>query len=115
MIRARLWLQCAAMGDAVSPILVQPAVIGWEGKYRTVDLTIERPFKGEELLSRMKGWVTVDPKEIIAAIKPEGFLKVFDEGQLIVEGDSLELIGRIRLRLQDRFGDRVSLEILEEK
>jgi hypothetical protein len=103
------------MGDAVSPILVQPAVIGWEGKYRTVDLTIERPFKGEELLSRMKGWVTVDPKEIIAAIKPEGFLKVFDEGQLIVEGDSLELIGRIRQRLQDRFGDRVSLEILEEK
>lgn len=114
MIRARLWLQCAAMKDAVSPILVQPAVIGWEGKNRSVDLTIERPFKGEELLMRMKGWVTVEPKEIIALIKPEGFLKVFDKGQLIVETDSREVLDRIGLRIKDHFGDRVSLEVLSE-
>ncbi|MBA4393283.1 MAG: hypothetical protein C0407_06995 [Desulfobacca sp.] len=115
MIRARLWLQCAAMKDAVSPILVQPAVIGWEGKNRSIDLTIERPFKGEELLSRMKGWVTVDPQEVITLIRPEGFLKVFDQGELIVEVDSLELMDRITHRLKAHFGDRVSLENLEER
>lgn len=114
MIRARLWLQCAAMKDAVSPILVQPAVIGWEGKNRTIDLTIERPFKGEELLARMKGWVTVDPQEVMTLIRPEGFLKVFDQGQLIVEVDSREFLERIGHRLKEQFGDRVSLELLTE-
>ncbi|MFH0786402.1 MAG: hypothetical protein V2B13_02175 [Pseudomonadota bacterium] len=114
MIRARLWLQCAAMKDAVSPILVQPAVIGWEGKNRTIDLTIERPFKGEELLARMKGWVTVDPQEVMTLIRPEGFLKVFDQGQLIVEVDSQEFLDRIGHRLKEQFGDRVSLELLTE-
>ncbi len=114
MIRARLWLQCAAMKDPVSPVQVRPAVIGWEGKNRSVELTIERPFKGEELLSRMKGWVTVDPKEVIPLIKPEGFLKIDDQGQLIVEADSQEIVDRIGQRLKGRFGDRVFLEILPE-
>ncbi len=114
MIRSRLWLQCAAMKDAVTPVLVQPAVIGWEGKNRSIDLTIERPFKGEELIKRMKGWVTVDPNEVISLIKPEGFLKVYDQGQLIVETDSKELVDKIGQRLKDRFGDRVSLEIMAE-
>jgi hypothetical protein len=114
MIRARLWLQCAAMGDAVSPVLIQPAVIGWEGMNRSVDLTIERSFKGEELLLRMKGWVTVEPQEVIGMIKPEGFLKVYDQGQLIVECDSPELMERVQRRLQDHFGKRLSLEILRE-
>jgi hypothetical protein len=115
MIRAKLWLQCAAMKDAVSPVLIQPAIIGWEGKNRTIDLTLERPFKGEELLSRMKGWVTVDPQEVIALIRPEGFLKVFDQGQLMVEVDSSELMDRIKQRLKDHFGERVSLEMLTER
>lgn len=114
MIRARLWLECAAMGDAVSPILIQSAIIGWEGKNRPIDLTIERSFKGEELLLRMKGWVTVEPKVVIDSIKPEGFLKVYDQGHLVVEADSLELMDRINQRLQDQFGERVSLEILNE-
>lgn len=114
MIRARLWLQCAAMGDPVSPVLVRPAIIGWEGKNRSIDLTIERPFKGEELLSRMKGWITVDPMEVIPLIKPEGFLKVYDQGELIVEADSQEIIDRIGQRLKDHFGERVFLENLAE-
>jgi hypothetical protein len=114
MIRARLWLQCAAMKDPVSPVLVQPAVIGWEGKNRSIELTVERPFKGEELLLRMKGWVTADPKEVITLIKPEGFLKVYDQGQLIVEADSEEIVDRIGRRLIERFGERVFLEILPE-
>ena len=114
MKRARLWLQCAAVFDPVSPVLVQPAVIGWEGKNRSIDLTIERPFSGEELLLRMKGWITVDPKEILAAIKPEGFLKVHDRGELIVEADSQEQIDQIKKRISEFFGAKVSLETLPE-
>jgi hypothetical protein len=52
MIRAKLWLRCAAMHDPVTPTLVRPALVGWEAKRRSVDLTIERGFNGEELLRR---------------------------------------------------------------
>jgi hypothetical protein len=114
MVRAKLWLQCAAMKDPVAPVLVRPAVIGWQGKFRQVDLTIERPFKGEELLLRMKGWVTTDPKEVIGQIRPEGFLKVYDQGEVIVEADSRDQLAAIQQRLQQRFGDRVSLEPLDD-
>jgi hypothetical protein len=38
-------------------MVVQPALIGWEAKYRQIDLTIERAFKGDELVRRMKGWI----------------------------------------------------------
>ena len=38
----------------------KPAIIGWEAKQRQVDLTIERPFKGDELLKHMKDWATAD-------------------------------------------------------
>ena len=55
MIRAKLWFRCAAMHDPVTPVVVQPAVIGWEAKQRTVELKIERAFNGEELVHRMKG------------------------------------------------------------
>lgn len=113
MVRAKLWLQCAAVFDPVSPVLVQPAIIGWEGKNRRIDLTIERPFQGEELLQRMKGWVTADPREVIAAVKPEGFLKVYDQGELLVEADSNEQLQRIQARLRDKFGERVYLEFAE--
>jgi len=110
MVRARLWLQCAAVHDPVSPVLVQPAVIGWEAQKRSISLTIERPFKGEELLMRMKGWVTADPKEVLGLVKPEGFLKVYDQGQLVVEADSENVLDQIQRRLAARFGDRVFLE-----
>ncbi|MBW2116206.1 MAG: hypothetical protein JRH04_15605, partial [Deltaproteobacteria bacterium] len=63
MIKAKLWFRCAAMHDPTTPIIVKPAVIGWEAKERNVDLTIERAFKGDELVLRMKGWVTVDVKK----------------------------------------------------
>ena len=114
MIRAKLWLQCAAMKDPVAPVLVHPAVIGWQGKNRQIDLTIERPFSGEELLLRMKGWVTTDPREVIEQIKPEGFVKLFDQGEVVVETDTEEQLAAVQKRLRERFGDRVSLEPLEE-
>ena len=110
MIRAKLWFRCAAMHDPVTPVLVQPAVIGWDAKKRKVDLTIERAFKGDELVMRMKGWVTTDVKEVVDVVKKHGFLKVLDDRQQLLaepgiaiakETLSREVLGR-RLTPFDR-------------
>ena len=85
MIRAKLWFRCAAMHDPVTPVIVKPAVVGWDAKRRQVDLTIERAFKGDELVLRMKGWVTTDVKKVVAVVKRHGFLKVLDDRDLVVE------------------------------
>ena len=110
MIRAKLWFTCAAMHDPVTPVIVKPAVIGWEAKKRDVDLTIERAFKGEELVLRMKGWVTADVKEVIQAVKKFGLLKVLDERDLVVEMESEEAYDALGKELNLRFGDQVSVE-----
>ena len=80
MIRAKLWFRCAAMHDPVTPMVAQPALVGWEAKKRRVDLTIERAFNGEELVKRMKGWVTTDPYKVIEVVSKYGKLKVLDDG-----------------------------------
>src|SRR4030065_2971487 len=38
MLRAKLWFRCAAMHDPVTPMIVQPAIIGWEANKRRGDL-----------------------------------------------------------------------------
>ncbi|HDZ23206.1 MAG TPA: hypothetical protein ENH70_01555 [Desulfobacteraceae bacterium] len=110
MIRAKLWFTCAAMHDPVTPVIVKPAVIGWEAKRREVDLTIERAFKGEELVLRMKGWVTTDVKEVIQVVKKFGLLKVLDERDLAVELESEEAYEKLQEELAAHFGDQVSVE-----
>jgi hypothetical protein len=110
MIRAKLWFTCAAMHDPVTPVVVRPAVIGWEAKRRDVDLTIERAFKGEELVLRMKGWVTTDVKKVIEVVNKSGLLKVLDERDLLVELESEENYENLQRELADQFGDQVSVE-----
>lgn len=110
MIRARLWFRCAAMHDPVTPVIVKPAVIGWDAKERHVDLTIERSFKGHELVSRMKGWVTADIKKVIVVVQKYGYLKVLDERNLVVETETEEDYHRLGLALRDHFQDQVDLE-----
>jgi len=110
MIRAKLWFTCAAMHDPVTPVIVKPAVIGWEAKRRKVDLTIERAFKGEELVLRMKGWVTTDVKQVIQVVKKFGLLKVLDERDLVVETESEEAYEKLQGELAAHFGDQVSVE-----
>ncbi len=110
MIRAKLWFRCAAMHDPVTPTVVQPAVIGWEGKKRRVDLTIERAFNGEELVRRMKGWVTVDPSDVIEIVKPFGRLRVLDERELVVEVDNKENLENLAKALSDSFADQINVE-----
>ena len=110
MIRAKLWFTCAAMHDPVTPVIVRPAVIGWEAKKRKVDLTIERAFKGEELVLRMKGWVTTDVNKVIEVVKRFGLLKVLDERELVVELESEGDYEKLRRELVDQFGDQASVE-----
>ena len=110
MIRAKLWFTCAAMHDPVTPVVVRPALIGWEAKRRDVDLTIERAFKGDELVLRMKGWVTADVKKVIEVVNRFGLIKVLDERDLRVELESEENYENLQRELADQFGDQVSVE-----
>ncbi len=115
MIRAKLWLRCAAMHDPVTPTLVRPALVGWEAKKRRVDLTIERGFSGEELLRRMKGWVTTDPGEVIEVVKKFGRLKVLDETELVVEFEAQHLFDDLQKNLAETFDGQVDLELVPRK
>ncbi len=110
MIRAKLWFRCAAMHDPVTPIIVKPAVIGWEAKEREVDLTIERAFKGDELVLRMQGWVTVDVKRVVKIVTEHAFLKVLDEKDLVVEMETEDDFMRLSSALKENFRDQLDLE-----
>jgi hypothetical protein len=110
MIRSKLWLRCAAMHDPVTPALVQPAIVGWEAKTRKVDLTIERAFSGEELLKRMKGWVTTDPLAVIDVVKEFGRLKVLDDHELVVECEGKDEFSSLSNKLTELFKGEVDLE-----
>jgi len=100
------------MHDPVTPIIVKPSVLGWKAKRRDVELTIERAFTGEELVLRMKGWVTTDVKHVIEVIKPYGYIKVLDEEDLVVEMESEESYEKVTSALEEKFGDQVFLERL---
>jgi len=110
MIRGKLWFRCAAMHDPVTPVILKPAVISWEAKRRDVELTIERAFNGDELVLRMKGWVTVDVKKVIEIVKQYGFLKVLDERDLVVEMETEKDFDALTRALEDAFGDQLDLE-----
>ena len=110
MIRAKLWFRCAAMHDPVTPLVVQPALIGWEAKKRRVELTIERAFNGEELVRRMKGWVTVDPKNVIEVVHQFGRLKVLDDKELVIELEKKEDLQSLEKALNERFGNEMNVE-----
>lgn len=112
MVRAKLWFRCAAMHDPVTPVIVKPAVIGWDAKKRQVDLTIERAFKGDELVMRMKGWVTADVKKVVEAVHKHGYLRVLDERDLVVELESQKDYENLSRDLQVEFQDQVDLERL---
>jgi hypothetical protein len=112
MVKAKLWFTCAAMHDPVTPVIVRPALIGWDAQRRKVDLTIERGFSGEELVQRMKGWITVDPEAVIKIIKEYGRLRILDERDVVVEVASMEDYESLSRALTDRFGTEVNLERL---
>lgn len=115
MERAMLWFKCAAMHDPVRPVLKQPAVIGWEAKQRDVALTIERPFKGDELLRRMKGWVTADVEQAISIIGKYGRLKVIDGEDLVVECETENDLNALAAALTAAFEAEAWVEAIPKK
>ena len=110
MIRAKVWFRCAAMHDPVMPIQVKPAIIGWIGKNRKIDLRIERDFSGSELVRRMKGWITVDPKLAVHIFEKHGRLKCFETGELVVELEAQSDLEALRQDLNASFGDQCDVE-----
>jgi hypothetical protein len=115
MVRAKLWFRCAAMHDPVTPMVAQPALVGWEAKKRRVDLTIERAFNGEELVKRMKGWVTTEPSEVIDVVKKYGRLKVLDDRELVVEIERAESFDALQQALSDAFHGEVDIELVKKR
>jgi hypothetical protein len=103
------------MHDPVTPIVVQPAVLGWEAKQRRVELKIERSFNGEELVRRMKGWVTADPSQVIEVVRQFGRLKVLDDRELVVELERMEDFQNLQKALSDTFGKEMEAELILKK
>jgi hypothetical protein len=112
MIRAKIWFRCAIVHDPVCPIVVRPALIGWEAKYRQIDLVIERAFKGDELVRRMKGWITVDPAEVIEIVGRFGRLKVLDDRELVIEMEDEASFDGLKKSVDEAFGDQVDVELI---
>ncbi|HJX03131.1 MAG TPA: hypothetical protein VJ488_01090, partial [Dehalococcoidia bacterium] len=112
MIRAKIWFRCAVVHDPVSPIVARPALIGWEAKHRLIDLTIERAFKGDELLRRMKGWITVDPERVIELVSQFGRLKVLDDRELVIEMEDLIIFDNLKKNLFSVFINEVDVELI---
>jgi len=115
MIRAKIWFRCAAMHDPVTPVVIQPAVIGWEAKRRNVGTQIERSFSGDELVRRMKGWITVDPGQVIEVVSRYGRLKVLDDRELVVEAERAEDLEKLQKAVGETFRGEVDVEILSKK
>jgi len=101
------------MHDPVTPKVAQPALVGWEAKKRRVDLTIERAFNGEELVRRMKGWVTTDPVKVADVVKKYGKLKVLDDRELVIEIENEENVRKLEDELLNNFGSEVDIEVIK--
>jgi hypothetical protein len=112
MIRAKIWFRCAIVHDPVCPVVVRPALISWEAKYRQIDLVIERAFKGDELVRRMKGWITVDPAKVIEIVGRFGRLKVLDDRELVIEMEDEASFEELKKSIDDAFSDQVDVELI---
>ena len=109
-----VWFRCAAMHDPVRPVLKKQAVIGWEAKNRQVDLVIERSFKGNELLRRMKGWVTVDVKQAIDILRRYGKLRLLDDYDLVVETRDTADLDALSEKMTEVFGEEAWIEPIQK-
>jgi hypothetical protein len=103
------------MHDPVTPTIVQPALIGWKAKQRKVELLIERSFNGDELIRRMKGWITADPAKVIETVNRFGRLKVLDDKELVIEFEKTEDFENLQKVLQETFGREVEAELIVKK
>jgi hypothetical protein len=115
MERAMLWFKCAAMHDPVRPVIKKQAAVGWEAKNRKVDLVIEAPLKGDEVLKRMNGWFTADVNKAIEIFKRYGKLKVLDDYDLVLETKDKAQMDSLSKNLADAFKEEVWIEYMPRK
>ena len=109
MVRLRLFGRCRIYHDPVSPVLKRPATIGWEAFFRTIDLEVSQPLKGEELLLRMKGWWTADPRKVRDVVSKYGRIVLGDGGELMVELESKGVAEMLNQELKKTFDGQVFL------
>jgi hypothetical protein len=103
------------MHDPVTPRIVRSALVGWEAKKREIQMTIERPFTGEELIRRMKGWVTSDPVKVIEVVKKHAKMKVLDESELVLEMERQDDYDKLTQALKESFADQVDIELIQKR
>jgi hypothetical protein len=109
MMRLRLFGRCRIYHDPVSPVLREPAQIGWSAWFRTIDLVTPQLLKGEELLRRTRGWWTVEPTDVAEIVKKYGRLIVGDGGELMVEFEDEKAAEDLSEALKERFDDQIQL------
>jgi hypothetical protein len=109
MIRLRLFGRCRIYHDPVSPVLKAPAQIGWDARFRSIDLVTPRRLKGRELLMRTRGWWTVDPSDVLNTVEAHGKLVVGEKGELMVGFTDQKAVDSLSSALTERFGDQVLL------
>ncbi|MHB8828007.1 MAG: hypothetical protein ACYC6Q_00490 [Syntrophales bacterium] len=115
MERALIWFKCAAVHDPVRPVMKKSAQIGWEAKQRNVQLIIERPFRGEELLLRMKGWFTADVEKAVGIFNQCGSLRLLNDYDLVLEAKTISDLNTLSERLQEAFGNEVWIELIPKQ
>jgi hypothetical protein len=107
VIQLRLFGRCRIYHDPVSPVLREPAQIGWDAWFREIDLVTPSRLKGKELLLRTRGWWTVEPSEVAEVIEGYGSLIVGNKGELMVELENRKIAEDLSEALLKRFGDQV--------
>jgi hypothetical protein len=109
MIRLRLFGRCRIYHDPVSPVMKEPAQIGWNAWFRSIDLVTPQKLKGEELLKRTRGWWTVEPEDVARVVEKYGRIVVGQAGELMVEFDSEAEADDLSEELKKEFGEQVLL------
>ena len=107
MIRLRLFGRCRIYHDPVSPVLKEPAQIGWSSWFRDIDLVTPRKLKGKELLMRTRGWWTVEPTLVTDVVEQYGKLMVGEKGELMVELKNEDAAAKLSISLNENFKDQV--------
>jgi hypothetical protein len=109
MVRLRLYGRCRIYKDPVSPVMKEPARIGWDGWFRNIELVTPRSLRGRELLMRTRGWWTEEPSDVAEVVERYGGLVVGDGGELMVELENENDATSLSRALEERFGDRILL------
>jgi len=109
MIRMRLFGRCRIYHNPVSPVLKQPAQVGWDAWFRTIELVTPHRLKCKELLMRTRGWWTVEPSEVATIIEAHGRLAVGERGELLVELSDQKAVEELSSMLSKHCGEQVFL------